>query len=115
MEKNRLHPVARLNANSYKIGLNQLLYLVDPASRNGNPIPPEKEAKELADKIKSYLKKADLKPAERKGVIKALRRIDSFYNGHSNGRNFGGRDGRNQMYKNPLYDRRARQLTKKNR
>ncbi|MBW3002077.1 hypothetical protein KY338_02855 [Candidatus Woesearchaeota archaeon] len=114
IEKNRLHPVARLNSNSYRIGINQLLYLVDPASRNGNPIPPEKEARELADKIKIYLKKAELKPVERKGVIKALKRIDSFYNGHSTGQNLRGRDDRNQMYTNPLYDRRAR-LAKKHR
>ncbi|MBW3005138.1 hypothetical protein KY310_04880 [Candidatus Woesearchaeota archaeon] len=115
IELNRLLPVARLNANTYRVGINNLLYRVDPASRNGNPIPPEKEAKDMAARIKKYLAPAELKTIERKGVVKALRRIDSFYNGHSNGHNSGDRNGRYQMYKNPLYDRRARQLTKKHR
>lgn len=114
-ENNRLMPVAGLNSNTYRLGLNNLLYRVDPASRNGNPIPPEKEARDMVARIKNYLKPAELKPAERKGVVKALRRIGSFYNGPSNGHNSGGRNGRNQMYKNPQYDRRARQFTKKHR
>jgi hypothetical protein len=101
------------DSETYRVVIDRLLTSVDPAARNGNPVPPEKEAKEIADKVKSYVQQAGLKPAERKGVVKALRRIDSFYNGHR--QNFGDRNGRNQMYKNPLYDRRARQLTKKHR
>ena len=117
MKKNKLLPVAGFNANTYRVGINNLLYLVDPASRNGNPVPPEKEARDMVARIKSYLKPAELKPAERKGVVKALRRIDSFYNGSSNGHtSSGGRNGRkNQMYKNPQLDRRARLFTKKHR
>lgn len=115
---NELRPVARLNSNAYRIAINQLLPAIDPAARNGNPVLSEKEAKDIADKVRKYAGLADLKPSEKKGTAHALRRVDRFYgwdNGHKPWeQKFGGRDGRNQMYKNPLCDKRAR-FAKKHR
>ncbi|MBD3304528.1 hypothetical protein GF343_05250 [Candidatus Woesearchaeota archaeon] len=110
IDKNRLHPVARLNSNAYRIAINQLLPAIDPAARNGNPVLPEKEAKDIAEKVQQYAGLAELKPSEKKGTNHALKRVSRFY-GWDNGQKpweqkSSGRNGRHN-YKNPLYDKRT--------
>jgi len=119
IKANELKTRAAFNSNTYRIGINQLLTSIDPAARNGNPVLPEKEARDIAERVKKYAGLANLKPSEKKGTNHALRRVRRFYGWDNDHKPWeqksGDKNGRNQMYKNPRYDRRARQLSRKHR
>ena len=120
-KKNKLLPFAGFTANTYRIGINQLLDSLNTHS-NGRPKASKKRIITTLRKVQDLASKAEL---DEQGLdvihtqIRAIKTAAGYWsngNGHSNGHNSGDRnDRKNQMYKNPQLDRRARQFTKKHR
>lgn len=109
-KKNSIKRKAVLASSLCNAEISPLLEKLDPASRNGNPVLPEDEAKDILDRVNKYMGLSDFSSSEKKEKAIILRRISRFY-GWSDGKKpweqkLGGKNGRID-YKNPLYDRRT--------